>query len=271
LFDLSTDQFELVRSLLDACKLHGHKAFAYALLEGRQTGHIYVDQIVNPSSAVICSDSGFLLAFGLPKQDEISTLVEHLRQGSYGEMKGTLFGMSSEWDNILLNAFTPKGAFPMRRLGFQYRPSVGRPPKDWREQIPEGYRLEPINEYWSEKILDGSGTGNFGIDPWFIKIAGGPKGYAAPGLGKALIYGDQIASLCGYCSLGHGEAELEVGTVPAFRGKGLAVIVSSAFLEQCQELGWLPAYTCDKENKPSIRVAHKLGYVEVEEILGFTF
>ncbi|MBE0697504.1 MAG: GNAT family N-acetyltransferase, partial [Anaerolineaceae bacterium] len=48
------------------------------------------------------------------------------------------------------------------------------------------------------------------------------------------LHGDQIASLCGFCALAHGEAELEVGTVPAYRGKGLATLACAAFLEHAR-------------------------------------
>ena len=34
-------------------------------------------------------------------------------------------------------------------------------------------------------------------------------------------------------------------------------------------LGGQPAYTCSSQNAASVAVAHKLGYVEVEEVRGY--
>jgi predicted acetyltransferase len=69
--------------------------------------------------------------------------------------------------------------------------------------------------------------------------------------------------------MARGEVELEVGTVPQQRGKGLAVIVCRELIKQCQHLGIEPVYTCTSNNLPSVAVAHKLGYAEVEEVLGY--
>jgi predicted GNAT family acetyltransferase len=69
--------------------------------------------------------------------------------------------------------------------------------------------------------------------------------------------------------MGGGEVEMEVGTVPAFRERGLATVVSAAFMQRCLARGLQPAYSCSSDNDPSIHVAHKLGYVEIEEIHGY--
>lgn len=266
---VSRQYYSAMLPLVRASGLHGHLAFAYAVLEHRQGGRVFADSITAPRALVVCNDSGFWLAFGAPLEKEVEALVLHLRGTPRPEPNSALFSSSPEWDAILTplwNGFDP----PLRRLGFNNHLQPGRPPTDWRDRIPPGFTMQSIDERLAEGILDGTATGNFGIDPWFIRVAGGPHAYAAQGLGSALVRADgQIASLCGFCGLGGGEAELEVGTPLEFQGKGYATLASAAFLEQCAEKGWKPVYTCDSTNQPSIAVAHKLGYVEVEEILGF--
>jgi hypothetical protein len=266
---LSPLEYPAVLPLLRACHLHGHLAFAHALLENRQSGQIFVDTPTAPGSTLVCSDSGFYLAFGDQQVAGLDETVQALRSAPRAEANSVLFGTSPAWDRVLTRAFAPGGARPVRRLGFEYLPSGGRPPLDWREYLPAGLHAEPLSARLAEGIVDGSRTGGFGIDPWFIRVAGGPQAYAAAGLGIALLDGEQIAALCGYCGLGNGEAELEVGAVPAYQGRGLATLASAAFIEQCALSGWKPVYTCASDNQPSIAVAHKLGFSEVEEIIGF--
>ena len=267
--DLPIHQFERVIPLLKTSPMRGHLPFPHGVVEGRHPGRIFVDQPDHPGSAVICNLSGFFFAFGEPAPELILPLVQQLRREPLNQENTVLFGDRPAWTETFRLAFHSPAEVPLSRLGFEHRPAPGRPPLDWRDCLPPGMRLEPITARLAETILDGTSTGNYGIDPWFIRIAGGPRAYEAYGLGYALLDGDQIASLCGVCGLGHGEAEMEVGTPPAYRGRGLATLVCAAFLEQAAAQGWKPTYTVDSRNLPSIAVARKLGYVEIEEIQGY--
>jgi GNAT superfamily N-acetyltransferase len=267
---IQPNQYNRILPLVDASSLHGHLAFAYAVLEQRQGGQVFAEDCPNPRYALVCNDSGFFLAFGEPEESDLVAQVRQLFHQKLVEENTALFGTSPAWDAPLAAAFAPFQAQATRRLGFRIDPQPGRPPLDWRERIPPGYHIAPIDAALCARIADGSATNGYGIDPWFIRIMGGPEGYAAHGLGCALMHGEQIASLCGYCAFAHSEAELEVGTVPAYQGKGFATLASAAFLEQCQQKGLLPVYTCESKNMPSLAVAHKLGFIEVEEIVGYS-
>lgn len=243
--------------------MRGHLALVYEVLEGRMPGAVFVDDAVLPHTMLVCNNNGFFFAFGRPD----AALIEPVVRAWWGEdaraVNAALFGSTPAWDEPLRALLSPLGAPPLTRLSFE---AANPPPL---LSVPEGFELRPIDERMGETILDGTGTDGFGIDPWFIHIAGGAREYAALGLGLALTRGDQVASICGVCGLGGGEVELEVGTVPAYRGQGLARVVSAAFIEQCQARELEPAYSCDIMNAPSIRVAGSLGFTEVERIGGY--
>lgn len=255
--------YERILPLVEASGIHGHLAFVYEMVENRRPGHIYVDQANNPNTTLVCNDNGFYLAFGRPDETLVRPLVEHFFQLDLRENDTSLLASSPEWMTVLGRILDPLGAKQFSRLVF------ARAARPGQALIPAGFSLEPITEEMGQSILDGTGTGGYGIAPWFIRIAGGPKAYAAPGLGLAFVYQGQIASLCGYCGLSKREAEMEVGTVPAFQGRGLAPQVSTAFLDQCLARGLELGYTCDSKNQASIKVAHKIGFVEIEEIHGY--
>ncbi len=252
-----------VRPLIQASRMRGHLALVYEALEERRPGQIYVDDAANPRSAIVCGASGFFFAFGEPDDSLLSQVIRRFWKAGDDDNYTTLFGSSPAWTIPLKRAFAPYHAEGETRLAFELKSPPEMP------NLPNGFTLQPITAALAQSILDGSGTDQYGIDPWFIRTAGGAEAYAAYSLGLALVQGGCIASICGMCGMGGGEVELEVGTVPAFRGRGLATIVSAAFMQQCRDRGLQPAYSCSRDNYPSIHVAHKLGYVEIEEIHGY--
>lgn len=260
---LSPDQYDRVIPLVHGSGMRGHLAFAYEVIEGVKKGTIFVDQIQRPRSALICNETGFFFAYGDPDEEITRPTIQQLWRQKDWRYATCLFGSTPGWGEIIQQVLGPLGAAPTARLGFELRTEPDPTP------VPPGYTLQPIDAQLAQSILDGTGTGGYGIDPWFIRICGGAEGYSRHGLGLALVQDGQIASVCGFCALANGEAELEIGTVPAQREKGLAAIVSRAFMDQCQERGFMPVYTCTSTNLPSRAVAHKLGYVEVEEVTGF--
>lgn len=268
MIELPIQAIRNIRPLIHSSGMHGHLALVYEVLEGRQPGQVFVDHMENPLTALVCSASGFFFAFGKPNKSMLEALVCRFMKRGSDENYTTLFGTNPAWNAPLQRVFAPYGAICERRLAFELKSM----PEE--STIPDGFTLQPITARMAHSILDGSGTDGYGIDPWFVRIAGGAETYAALNLGLALVpagqtTSPQIASLCGVCGLGGGEVELEVGTVPAYRGRGLATIVSAAFMHQCRERGLRPAYSCSSNNAPSIAVAHRLGYVEVEEIFGY--
>lgn len=263
MFELSRSSYHQVEPLIRASGMQGHRALVFEVLEGRLSGQVLCDRPDNPNTAFVCGSSGFFFAFGRPDEPLLREIIERFWRPTMDHNYTTLFGSTPAWNEPMQLTFAPVGAQRESRLAFELHTMPPAP------QIPTGFSLQPITTQLARSILDGTGTGSYGIDPWFVRIAGGPEAYASQGLGLALVCEGQIASICGICGMGGGEVELEVGTVPAYRGMGLASMVSAAFMQQCQERGLIPAYTCSSQNHASVAVAHKLGYREVEEIHGY--
>jgi RimJ/RimL family protein N-acetyltransferase len=80
---------------------------------------------------------------------------------------------------------------------------------------------------------------------------------------------DGIVSFATACAIGRGEAEVEVGTAPEYRGRGLAERACRAFIEECLARGLHPAWSCTAGHVASTALARKLGFVESEEIWGY--
>jgi RimJ/RimL family protein N-acetyltransferase len=228
-------------------------ALVHAVLEGRQRGSVFVDSVAAPATVLVCPVSGFCFLFGEARSGCFERflprlLAEHLPD------QALVLATSTAWRETLDGLLIRKTA----RTGFEFHPSALMPLAA-EAQVPPGFALEPMDatvmEKWSR-----------GLDPWVIRIWGGPESFAASVFGTSVIREGRIVSFCTACAIGGGEAEAEVGTVPELRGRGLATLAARGFIAQCRERGLGPAWNCAAGNAASAALARKLGFVELEEL-----
>lgn len=84
----------------------------------------------------------------------------------------------------------------------------------------------------------------------------------------ARFAGGQAVSVCRSVRV-HTAHEAGVETVPAWRGRGLAPVVVTAWANAVEELGRVPLYTASAENRPSLRLAEKCGFLPYGEAVAF--
>jgi RimJ/RimL family protein N-acetyltransferase len=63
-------------------------------------------------------------------------------------------------------------------------------------------------------------------------------------------------------ALGQKHADVAVSTLKEWRGHGLPTAAGSLVVGKVQEQGRVPVWSCGEDNHASLRVAHKLGFVE---------
>lgn len=250
---LPLSELPRVLPLIEQVEIRSHLALAHAVLEGRQDGTLFVDDTARPHTALLCPRNGFFFPFGDSGAGAFDRFVPELLANHLVD-KPLLLATSAGWKQKLDSLFARR-AF---RAGFDF-PDRRVALPDWREQIPVGLTLErmtaPVLARWSE-----------GIDPWVIDIWGGAEEFEARCFGCCLLAEGRIVSFATACGIGGGEAEVEVGTVPEYRGRGLAAVVCSAFIEACLAHGLTPAWSCEAGNAPSAALARRLGFREVEEV-----
>jgi RimJ/RimL family protein N-acetyltransferase len=258
LHPLAPDQFALIHPLVRQAEITSHLLLARSLIQGTQRGAIFVDRPTAPTVALVCPNDGFYFVFGDAGHPAFPRFIPELLANHLVE-KPAIYATSGAWKETLDRLFTERTL----RFGFEYRPEERLLPADWRDQTPSEFTPEPMDETVIDKWQDG-------IDPWIIEIWGGPETFAARSFGYALVNEGKIAS---FCALGCREgtnAEIEVGTVPRFRNRGLAALACAAFLEECELRGLLPAWTCDSRNVASKTLARKLGFILNEEVFGYS-
>lgn len=158
------------------------------------------------------------------------------------------------------------------RIIFDYQPSFGKPLLDWRERVPVGFSVRPIDADITAPLQADLVAG--GIGPWFDQVWGSIPEFLGRAFGFVAVWewdsGPFIASNCRACptaadegSIKDGVVGIQVSTRARFQGQGLATLVCAAFIEHCLESGMTPEYSCEEENTASAALALKLGFVPV--------
>ncbi len=105
----------------------------------------------------------------------------------------------------------------------------------------------------------------WGLSPelaWIAKTWGGPPGLAASGQAWGAFAGQRLVAVACPFFVGVGYEDLGVVTEPAFRGLGLSGACASAVCGDILERGRRPSWTTATDNRASMRVAEKLGFVQ---------
>ncbi len=232
----------------------GHVTFSLGVLEGRMPGQVWADDQEEPRTAIVMSDADFCLAFGEPRADLVRESLPAMIAENRAE-KPELWATTDEWAAAL--AFL---GGHRRRNEYHF---AGLPPGAGKA-LPAGYRLVAI-DLSVARMFEGA------VDPWVVNtVWGGPERFVEQAFGWAVLAaGGNLASFCAVCAIGGGEAEVEIGTNPEHRRRGLALAAGAPFIEDCLARGLTPAWTCASGNAGSERLAELLGFAFVRTVTGY--
>lgn len=233
----------------------GHVTFSLGVLEGRMPGQVWTDDPVAPRTAIVMSDADFSLAFGEPRRDLVRETLPEIMAANRAE-KPELWAPTDAWAAEL--AFLG----PSRQRNEYHFAGI---PKGIAERpVPAGCDLVPID-------LDIARKFEGAVDPWVVNtVWGGPERFMQQAFGWAVLTEKrELASFCTVCAIGGGEAEVEIGTNPAHRRRGLALVAGAQFVKECLARGLTPAWTCQAGNAGSERLAELLGFEFARHVTGY--
>jgi len=118
--------------------------------------------------------------------------------------------------------------------------------------IPEGYELKKIDESLANEPSLHEISEDFTCN--FNSI----EDYLNRGIGYCILNNGQVVCGASSFSIYDGGIEIEIGTHPDHRRKGLATVVASALILDCLDRGIYPSW--DAANTESVDLAEKLGY-----------
>ncbi len=226
LFDPSTPNDPILRSVLG----------------GRSPGTAYLDRAANPSQVLIRTHCGETFANLGASETFLHEALDLAIQR----------GWTSVIDSGLPDSVRARGK-EVSRTQFDDCDLTSDELRALRERLPDGIEVRPLDRTLFERAHHSrrelsAGYGE-ALDSYF------DFGYGIYLLSEGEIVSE---SYVGY--LGDGRNEVNVGTVDAWRGKGLASIASAFLAEETCRRGHAFTWSCITENAPSLAVARKLAF-----------
>lgn len=231
-------------------------SFAYSVALNGNPGRIYVDDSLDPKACIIAGAGGVYLVAGSEREEDFNyNLVEFLKDKVNHIKYYDLFATSERWIKLLAKRLE-KDSIPLPRTTYTYQQAV--PPMFHRDiKLEEGYLLKRMDE----ALFHQFNREMYSIyqDTW-----GTVENFIEKGIAYAILHKDEIASVCFACSSGGGYTEIGVLTNKKYHQRGYALIVCSAFIEECLEKKMVAVWNCGRGNQPSEQLAKKLGFTFVK-------
>jgi RimJ/RimL family protein N-acetyltransferase len=252
LIEISPRQYQLITPLI---REYADYPVVNAVIEGNSPGRIFVDNSVDPQTALVLTNAGFSYPMGSPQNKAFNhTLKEKLDSEIFPETQSSsdpslvFYPLSDDWEPPLKGMLRTRKIYNLFRKQFCFRPEKFALHTDWQNRIPAGFSLHPI----SQDLLDKFGADMF---PWES-----PQAFLEKGFGFWLLAGDEIACECFSVFIGGGAAEINIHTEEKYQRHGLAYIAACAFITECLKRSLRPNWECWWDNESSASLAQKLGF-----------
>ncbi|WP_433167242.1 N-acetyltransferase family protein [Kribbella sp. CA-247076] len=266
--------------------------YTYKVMSPEATRHlITVSRPEERFLALIAESEGVVVAWGsaglnvwTSEQGQSTTSIyvhpDHRKQGIGSVLADRLHQHLTEVGAVRTRAFVhPDGLEFARNRGYDGTRQMhyagldlgtlpDQPPTPDGIELVTMDELDPRQAYAADSIasLDEPGDSPLdaiGYDDWLADV------WNAPGLDKSLsvaaVAGDEVVCFTAVETADDRAWSGMTGTIPAYRGRGLAKLVKSVALRRCAAAGITSAYTSnDDENGPMLAINNWLGYRRVQ-------
>lgn len=218
---------------------------ALAVIDGVLTGHVWTDDAVDPTWAIVAETAdGTAYAGGALTRE----LVADVLRGLWTASAELIFGFSGP-DDPLRRLLPADPFWRGEAIDFTER----RPPPDEAELLrpPEGVKVVPIDAQllrrteWYADTLHAFGT----VERWL-----------GLGLGFGVMVGDEIVAEALAGPRCRGLLEMGIVTREAHRRRGYATLASRHLAVACEARGDRVWWNANADNVASIAIARRLGF-----------
>ena len=223
--------------------------FIYSVLSGMQRGRVWVDEKTSPKAAFICHDFGWAQLIG----DNNSVFEKQLSQFLF---------QKELFSSLKLRIFSPRhdalfSDFCVASERQQF--FLGTNEKTFEFSIPYGYKIHPLNSSHTRIVSEALGLDLFRRN-WSSQDTFDTNsfGYFASSRGVPV-------AACYSCARMNKIQEIDVFTIPAHQGKGLARALSTKFILACRKKKFFPSWDCFTNNTASMKLNKTLGFLPVDD------
>jgi RimJ/RimL family protein N-acetyltransferase len=234
---------------------------ASAVSAGNSPGAFWVDEADQPRSAALWDKTHALyLAWAADHaafNDALSQFVRDTVAQAVDVLK--IYPASADW-NAVIEALYPYEALYQPQRVFYRLVSLKIP--DWRDRLPEGYRVSSINDNFTAlTTLQNFERLREEIESCWNALAD----FQQQGFGFCAHDGETIVGWCTAEYVSGRQCGIGIETVETHQRQGFATLVASAFAEHCLEHGITAHWDAWQRNMPSVATAEKVGFVKVED------
>jgi hypothetical protein len=255
MYEIDNTQFSHIHPLL-------HNISAYlslpAIITGKSRGRIWVDNPLDPGSALVWDlVNGFLFVFkGVSDNSEINLFLKDIllplaKKSGYPKIYTIIL---SELTNPQLNELFKGISFNTGTIDhFQLNSTV-----NLTITVPPTFHLVKIDG----EILEKNITNMNEIKRCITACWPDLHDYFEKGIGYVLLTGNTAVSWCSTDYVVSSACDLYVETFNCYKQKGFATAVSLACIKECLNQGYEVNWHCWHDNKGSIRLAKKIGFLK---------
>lgn len=257
MIELSQSDFLLAQALFESSS---YGALAAGTLEGSHPGQVFVDRKTSPQLGLVCTRVGYYFLAGGASPSTAGQLAKLFTEGLIPRQleasqnpEFLLFYHPDDWAKPLVEHLSERKPLVIHKTRHTFPSGAQNRLEGWRARLPTGITAHPIREQLlaDHPELAEAATLFFGSSAAFLQRS----------FGICLLDGGSLASVCRAVFVGKGEAEIDVYTAEPYRGRGLAFLAASAFIEASIQRGLHPVWGCWPENLPSLALAHRLGFL----------
>jgi RimJ/RimL family protein N-acetyltransferase len=252
---LQKHEYERARSIFrDLADFH---LAVETVLAGTVPGEIWVNDAQHPRVSFMSAADGHFLTGDVDQERSYSDLKATIPPVAYLKFS------PPQWEEKLPEVWVNRIARPFPRCYFRLH--TQKMP-DWRERVPQNFRVVPINaDLVGQRDLKNLDIVTKWMEDWFS-----PEDFFQHGFGFCLIRDRTIASVCMTDCVCNQRCEIGIKTVPEYRRQGLAAIAVAATVEYAvahdvTSIGW----HCLRSNTGSIAVAEKVGFMKVKDYCAY--
>ena len=209
-------------------------------------GTAYVDDLENPVTAQIIVGI-FVFYSGDPETDAAEEVLNNLPD--YNLIIVDREGWKDRIEAVHRNKFEKFHRYSLERnpehLDRAHMEGI-------LSSLPEGCELKKVDKDIAEKDSFNE------LSEDFVSQFESIDDFIARGVGFAVLRNGEVVSAATSFSIYDEGIEIEIGTDPAYRRKGLAAVTAAALIIDCLDKGLYPSW--DAANTESLKLAEKLGY-----------
>lgn len=223
-----------------------------AVIQGKQSGWIFVDDPDHPAYAIIITKFGFMQFVDLENGDNFGKdIIEFLASPNTVIPNYLLWYAPPYQAQKLLDRVMPEFVQRRKRTRFIFnKQNIENP-----IECPTGFEVRLLDRSLMKK------TAHFKLDI-SSRFWTSTDDFLAHGFGACVMKDDEIVSLCYSACVVNNLSEIDVVTKTEYRGLQLATLAAQKFIYECIHRGISPTWDCFLNNSASMKLASRLGFIQ---------